>query len=319
MGDTAARLLKLLSLLQNPRDWPGSELAERLEVSGRTIRRDIDRLRDLGYPVEAAMGAVGGYRLVGGTAMPPLLLDDDEAVAIAIGLRTVVGHAVDGVEEASVRALAKLQQVLPPRLRTRIASLSDATVSMAWDTASVDPDRLTLMARAIANRQRLRFGYRAADETESLRLVEPHSLVVAGRRWYLVAHDSDRDDWRIFRVDRIGDPRSIAGRTPARDLPAEDAATFVRSRLYDLAPTYRAVVTLHVTAQRAAVRLGDFRGEIEPLDDHSCRVNLDADTLAWLAFRLSLMDCEFEVHDPPELAGYLRDLGARVTRAAGHA
>lgn len=317
MSDTSARLLKLLSLLQNPRDWPGSELAARLEVSGRTIRRDVERLRDLGYPVEAALGAIGGYRLVGGTAMPPLLLDDEEAVAITIGLRTVVGNAVDGVEEASVRALAKLLQVLPPRLRSRIAGLSRATIGMAWEAATVDPEELALMAKAIANRQRLRFDYRALDRTASLRLVEPHSLVAAGHRWYLVAYDNDRDDWRIFRIDRIGDPRAIPGQAAERELPADDAAAFVKARLFDLAPTYRAVATLHVPADLATMRLGgDVHGDVEPIDEDRCRLHLQADTLEWLAFRLIRIDCDFEVDEPPELADYLRGLGDRLTRAA---
>ena len=317
MSDTPARLLRLLSLLQNPRDWPGSELATRLEVSGRTIRRDVERLRDLGYPVEAVMGAVGGYRLVGGMAMPPLLLDDEEAVAIAIGLRTVVGQAVEGVEEASVRALAKLQQVLPPRLRSRVGVLRAATVSMQWGAATtVDPEQLTVIANAIANGQRLRFAYRANDRTESLRLVEPHSLVATGRRWYLAAFDDDRNDWRIFRVDRVRDPRPIAGSLPPRELPAQDAGEFIRSRLEGLAPTYDALVTLHLRADEATARLGDLYGEVEPIDAGHCRLRMAADTLQWLAFRLTLIDCEFEVHEPPQLAGYLRMLGERLGRAA---
>src|SRR4051794_1035455 len=175
MGDTSARLLNLLSLLQTPRDWPGSELAERLAVSPRTIRRDIDRLRELGYPVEATMGAIGGYRLVAGAAMPPLLLDDEEAVAIAVGLRTAAGNAVGGIEEASVRALAKLQQVLPSRLRHRVGALSAATVSLTgWSGPTVDPEVLTALASGTAGHEKLRFGYRAADRAESRRLVEPH-------------------------------------------------------------------------------------------------------------------------------------------------
>src|SRR2546421_12134533 len=168
------RLLKLLSLLQTPREWPGSELADRLEVSRRTIRRDIERLRDLGYPVEATMGAMGGYRLVAGQAMPPLLLDDEEAVAIAVGLRTAAGHAVDGIEEASVRALAKLPQVLPSRLRHRVGALSAATVPMvSWSPPTVEPEELTTLAAAIANRERVRFAYRPAGGSDSRRHVAP--------------------------------------------------------------------------------------------------------------------------------------------------
>jgi predicted DNA-binding transcriptional regulator YafY len=318
MPDTPARLLTLLSLLQTPREWPGSELAARLRVSPRTIRRDVERLRDLGYPVQATMGAEGGYRLVAGAAMPPLLLDDEEAVAIAVGLRTAAAHAVAGIEEASLRALAKLQQVLPSRLRHRVGALTTATVPLpAGEGPTVDPEYLTALAAAAANRERLRFRYRAFDGTESRRLVEPHRLVAAGRRWYLVAYDVDRDDWRTFRVDRVGEPQPTGVRAPPRALPAEDAAAYVNRRLHDLVPTYRAVATLHVPVEQVAGRLGDAPGDLVPIDEHRCRLRSHTDTLEWLAFRLAMLGCEFEVHEPPELAAYLRALGGRVTRAAG--
>lgn len=238
MSDTAARLLGLLSLLQRPRDWPGSELAERLRVSPRTIRRDIQRLRDLGYPVQAAMGAVGGYRLVAGTAMPPLLLDDEEAVAIAVGLRTAASHAIDGIEEASLQALAKLDQVLPSRLRYRVRALSAATIPLpAWhETPTVDPEQLTALAAAVADHQQLRFGYRAADGTHSRRLAEPHRLVAARHRWYLVAYDNDRHDWRVFRVDRMREPQPTGLRAGPRELPEKDVATYLTRKALAMAP-----------------------------------------------------------------------------------
>jgi predicted DNA-binding transcriptional regulator YafY len=318
VSETSGRLLKLLSLLQTPREWPGSELAGRLRVSLRTVRRDIERLRDLGYPVQASMGAVGGYRLIAGTAMPPLLLDDDEAVAIAVGLRTAAVQAVTGIDEAAVRALTKIEQVLPARLRYRVATLNAATVSLlAPNQPSVDPDVLTVLAAAVSNRERLRFGYLAGDGTDSMRLVEPHRIVSARQRWYLVAYDNDRDDWRIFRVDRIREPQPTGVRTPPRDLPAEDAATFLTSKLYSLAPTYVAVATLHAPVEEVAARLGDMPSDLEPIDEHSCRLRSHTDTLEWLAFRLFMLDCEFEVHEPPELAAYLRMLAARATRAVG--
>ncbi|GHH68976.1 transcriptional regulator [Kitasatospora indigofera] len=315
MTDTPARLLNLLSLLQTPREWPGSELAERLEVSPRTIRRDIERLRDLGYPVQATMGAVGGYRLVAGTAMPPLLLDDEEAVAIAVGLRAAAGHAVGGIEEASVRALAKLVQVLPSRLRHRVSTLNEATVPLLrGDGPTVDPEDLTLLAAAISNRERLRFGYRAVDGAESKRLVEPHRLVPAGRRWYLVAYDNGRDDWRIFRVDRITEPFATGVRTPPRELPAEDAAAYVAAKFSRLTPSFRAVATVHAPAEEVLRRF-PRADEVLPLDERSCRLQSREDSLEWLAMRLLMLGCEFEVHEPPELAGHLRALGARATRA----
>ncbi|MEV4093175.1 helix-turn-helix transcriptional regulator [Streptosporangium saharense] len=317
MGDTSARLLDLLSLLQTPRDWPGSELAGRLGVSPRTVRRDIDRLRELGYPVQATMGAVGGYRLAAGTAMPPLLVDDEEAVAIAVGLRTAASHPVDGIEEASVRALAKLEQVLPSRLRHRVGALAAATVPMrAGDGPPVDPQTLVVLAGAAANRERLRFAYRSADGTETRRLTEPYRLVTAGRRWYLLAYDNDRDDWRSFRVDRIGDPLATGVRVPARVPPEQDAAAFVTDRLYSSAPTYEVVATLRLPAEEVARRLGGAAGDVEPIDGHSCLLRGPADTLEWTAARLLMLGCEFEVREPPELVAYLRALGARATRAA---
>ncbi|MFC1404534.1 MULTISPECIES: YafY family protein [Streptacidiphilus] len=318
MTDTPARLLTLLSLLQTPREWPGSELAERLQVSARTIRRDIDRLRELGYPVEATMGAVGGYRLVAGKAMPPLLLDDEEAVAIAVGLRAAAGSPVDGIEEASMRALAKLQQVLPARLRHRVGSLSAATVSLAgWAGATVDPEVLTVLAAGTAGHEKLRFGYLAADRAESRRLVEPHRLVTAGRRWYLVAYDADRADWRMFRVDRISEPQLTGARFAPRALPGDDPAAFVQQKLRGLQRSVEAVVTLQAPAEQITAKLGSSVLRVEPIDEHSCVVHTRADAMEWLAVRLAMLGCEFVVEEPDELREYLAELGARVSRSAG--
>lgn len=230
--DTPARLLRLLSLLQARHEWPGSELAERLEVSPRTIRRDVDRLRGLGYPVEASLGAAGGYRLGAGQAIPPLLLEDDEAVAIVVGLRTSASHAVEGIEEASMRALTKLQQILPSRLRHRVDALVTATSPIpAGSTPIVDIDTLTTVAAAVSSGQTLRFHYLAADDTETRRHVEPHRLVPTRRRWYLVAFDPERADWRVFRMDRLSHPLATGVRFPTRELPFEDAAAYVNERI----------------------------------------------------------------------------------------
>jgi predicted DNA-binding transcriptional regulator YafY len=315
--DTPARLLTLLSLLQMPREWPGSELARRLGVSLRTVRRDVERLRDLGYPVEATMGALGGYRLVAGTAMPPLLLDDEEAVAIAVGLRTAAGQAVAGIDEAAVRALAKLEQVLPSRLRHRVGALGAATVPAPDAYATpVDPAHLTALAAAISGRERVRLRYTAADGAESRRHVEPHRLVPAGRRWYLVAYDLDRDGWRIFRVDRIDDPRPTGARAVPRELPAPDAAAYVTDKLYSGVPVHTAVATLHAPIEQVRGRIGDGNADLEAIDGGSCRLRSHTDTLEWLAFALLRLGCEFEVHEPPELREHLRDLGARLLRAS---
>jgi predicted DNA-binding transcriptional regulator YafY len=312
----SGRLLELLSLLQTPRDWPGSELAARLEVSPRTIRRDVERLRDLGYPVEATLGAIGGYRLVGGTAMPPLLLDDEEAVAIAVGLRTVVGHGVVGTEDASVRALTKLQQVLPPRLRARVDMVANATGALTWDAPAVAPELLTEVGRAVANRQRIRFDYAAADSTTRLRTVEPYGLVVAGRTWYLLAWDSDRDDWRTFRLDRASDLRPLRGAFVPRELPVTDAAAFVRDRIEQSAPTYPAVARVKAPAAEVRRRLATGTAGIEAIDATTTRVRLATDTLDWLAFSLIRLDAEFAVEQPAVLGSFLARLGQRLRRAA---
>ncbi|MEV0776688.1 YafY family protein [Streptomyces sp. NPDC050428] len=319
MTDTPARLLKLLSLLQTPREWPGSELAERLDVSGRTIRRDIDRLRDLGYPVEASRGAVGGYRLVAGAAMPPLLLDDDEAVAIAVGLRAGAGHAIEGVEEASVRALAKLEQVLPSRLRHRVTTLQAATVPllMHGDAASVDPRTLTVIAAAITGTERLRFGYRAGDGTQTKRQVEPYRLVSTARRWYLVAYDLGRTDCRTFRLDRVSEPFATGARFAARELPTGDAAKFLTSSMSRAQPRVELDVSFAAPAEFVVARLPGSLGVPEPTGPDSCRLRTEAaDSLEWLALRLALVDCEFTVRRPTALVDHIHELGGRLTRAA---
>ena len=227
MSETSSRLLEMLSLLQGRRDWPGGELADRLEVSGRTIRRDVERLRRLGYPVESLTGPAGGYRLRAGSAMPPLLLDDDEAIAIAVGLRTAAGASVTGIEETAVRALVKLEQVLPAHLRRRVGALGSATFTLPAGGPTVDPQHLTVIATACRDSECLRFAYRRRDGTDSRREVEPHSVVNRGRRWYLVAWDRGREDWRTFRIDRLARPASTGVRFAARRLPAKDAAAYV--------------------------------------------------------------------------------------------
>jgi predicted DNA-binding transcriptional regulator YafY len=317
--DTPARLLQLLSLLQTPREWPGGELAERLHVSRRTVRRDIDRLRELGYPVEASKGADGGYRLVAGKAMPPLVLDDEEAVAIAVGLRAGAGHAVEGVEEASVRALAKLEQVLPSRLRHRVATLQAATTALAsGDGASIAPETLTVMASAIAGQERLRFAYRSGDGTPSRRLTEPYRLVSTGRRWYLVAYDLEREGWRTFRVDRLSEPFATGARFTPRELPAGSAAEYLRQSVYRRQETYEFAVTFAAPAEVVATRLPGWASAPEPLDEHSCRLRgTGSGPLEWLALRFATAGYAFTVQSPPELVELVRELGARLSRAAG--
>jgi predicted DNA-binding transcriptional regulator YafY len=317
--DTPARLLQLLSLLQTPREWPGGELAERLRVSRRTVRRDVDRLRELGYPVQATKGADGGYRLVAGKAMPPLVLDDEEAVAIAVGLRAGAGHAVEGVEEASVRALAKLEQVLPSRLRHRVSTLQAATTPLtSGDGASIAPETLTVMASAVAGRERLRFAYRAGDGTGSRRVAEPYRLVSTGRRWYLVAYDLEREDWRTFRVDRVSEPFATGVRFAPRELPTGSAAEYLRQSVWGRQETYTFSATFAAPADFVAARLPAWLGAPEPIDEDRCRLRGTAgDSVEWMAVRLAMVDCEFTVEEPEELVRCVRELGGRLVRAAG--
>ncbi|MEU3979472.1 WYL domain-containing protein [Streptomyces sp. NPDC026672] len=315
--DTPARLFQLLSLLQTPREWPGGELADRLGVSRRTVRRDVDRLRELGYPVQATRGSDGGYRLVAGKAMPPLVLDDEEAVAIAVGLRAGAGHAVAGVDEASVRALAKLEQVLPSRLRRRVATLQAATTPLtSGDGASIAPETLTVMASTVAGQERLRFAYRAGDGTESRRLTEPYRLVSTGRRWYLVAYDLDRGDWRTFRVDRVSEPFATGARFAPRELPTGSAAEYLRRSIHRRQETYGFTVAFAAPAADVAARLPAWFGTPEPDGESGCVVRgTTGDPVEWMAMRLATTGYEFTVRHPRELVECVGELGARLSRA----
>ena len=315
MTETSSRLLELLSMLQARRDWPGAELAERLEVSARTLRRDVDRLRELGYPVESLTGPAGGYRLRAGTAMPPLLLDDDEAIAIAVGLRTAARASVTGIEETSVRALVKLEQVLPAHLRRRVGALGSATFTLPVGGPTVDPQHLTVIAGACRESECLRFGYRSRDGTDSRREVEPHSLVNRGRRWYLVAWDRLRDDWRTFRIDRLSKPASSGVGFSPRKLPAKDAAAYVEQSITRAPNRFEAKVTLHAPADEIKRRVPAYWGTVEPIDSQTCEYRAGDDDLGWLAMRIAMLDVDFEVHEPPELVEHLGVLARRLGRA----
>jgi len=315
MSQTSSRLLELLSLLQGRRDWMGGELADRLQVSGRTIRRDVERLRELGYPVESLRGPAGGYRLRAGTAMPPLLLDDDEAIAIAVGLRTAARASVAGIEETAVRALVKLEQVLPAHLRRRVGALGSATTTLPVSGPTVDPQHLTVIAAACRDSECLRFAYRSRDLTESRRLVEPHSLVNLGRRWYLVAWDRQREDWRSFRVDRLTKPASSGVRFVPRRLPARNAAAYVERSITARPNRFAAVVTLHAPAEEITRRVPARWGAIEPIDARTCEYRTGDEDLGWLAMRIAMLGVDFEVREPPELVEHMRAMASRLGRA----
>ncbi|WP_173097085.1 helix-turn-helix transcriptional regulator [Actinomadura verrucosospora] len=316
MLETSARLLRLLSLLQTPREWTGTELAERLSVTTRTVRNDVERLRDLGYPVHGQRGAAGGYRLGAGAALPPLLLDDEEAVAVAIGLRTAAGGTITGVEETSLRALAKLEQVLPARLRRRVGALQEYAVAVPRDDPGprVDADTLSVLAAASRDRERVRFDYRSHDGSESRRDVEPYRLVNWGRRWYLVGFDVGRAGWRTFRVDRLR-PRTPTGpRFVPRDLP-EDAVDQVRRGASSAAWRYRARVVVHAPAERLAERINAAIGTVTPIDDASCLLDTGAGSIEALVVHLGLLGVDFTVTEPPELVELVRAFADRFHRA----
>jgi predicted DNA-binding transcriptional regulator YafY len=314
--ETSARLLRLLSLLQTPREWTGSMLAERLGVSTRTVRKDIERLRELGYPVHATRGSAGGYRLEAGTAMPPLLLDDEEAIAVAVGLRTAAGGTVAGIEETSLRALAKLEQVLPARLRRRVRALQTYTVSVGRDAPGplADPGVLTTLAGACRDHERLRFGYRGHEGAESVRLVEPYRLVNWGRRWYLLAWDVDRSDWRTFRVDRIA-PRTPTGQRFVPREPPDDAADHIMRGVSKAGWRYRARITVHAPAERVTERINAAVGTVEPVDARTCVLNTGADALETMAVYIGLLGVDFTIDDPPELRAIVGELSERYRRA----
>ena len=317
MADTASRTLRLLSLLQSRRYWAGPDLAGRLAVSVRTLRRDVDRLRELGYPVEAQPGVDGGYRLAAGASLPPLVLDDDEAVALTVGLQAAASGATAGTAESAVQALAKVVRVLPPRLRRRADALRAVTVPATWEGAGpgVDPQLLTEVAEACRDTERLGFGYTSAGGEATDRRVEPHRLVALGRRWYLVAYDLGRGDWRSFRLDRMGAPRRDGGRFAPRTLPAEDAAAFVRAALGSWTTTHSVEALVAAPAAAVRRRIGRW-STVEEVDDGSCRVRMEADTLDWAALALGAVGAEFTVVGPAALVDLLAEWAGRFDRAA---
>ena len=320
MLETSVRLLRLLSLLQQRREWSGADLASRLEVTTRTVRNDVDKLRQLGYQVDSTTGPAGGYRLGSGSAMPPLLLDDDEAVAVVVGLRAAAAGTVTGIEDVSLRALTKLERTLPSRLRPRVDALRTATVSAAGGGPRVDMETLSTVAAAAHNCERLRFGYASHDGTVSERDVEPHTLVYTGRRWYLLAWDTDRRDWRTFRADRItllppstavasfGDKSAAARpRFVPREPPGGDAAAHVLRGTVSAPWPYKVRVILRAPASVVAERTTPTSGRVTDLGDGTCELVTGYDSLADLATYLSGFEVPFTVLEPPELRAFLRE------------
>jgi predicted DNA-binding transcriptional regulator YafY len=320
VANTSSRTLRLLSLLQTHRYWPGDELAGRLEVSVRTLRRDIERLRELGYPVSAARGVSGGYQLAPGAALPPLVLDDEEAVALAVGLQAAAQSAVAGIAESSLRELAKVVRVMPPKLRRLVEAVRTMTEAPAWgqDGAGVDPGALVGVAQACRDVERLRFGYTAASGERTDRHVEPLRVVRLGRRWYLVAYDLDRHDWRSFRLDRLDRPTGTGARFRPRELPAQDAAAFVRAGIGGMPAPYEVEALVRAPADQVRAAIGRWAQVSEARDDtdgDAALVRMRADSLDWPAMALGSFGAEFTVLGPPAMRAYVAGWGERFSRA----
>lgn len=312
---TTARVLRLLDLLQSRPVWSGTELADRLGVTTRSVRRDVERLRDLGYPVNATHGAGGGYQLGAGRRLPPLLLDDDEAVAIAVCLRLAAGGTVEGLGEAAVRTLAKLDQVLPGRLRSQVEAIHEATVTITSDTATVDAAVLLLLARACRETERVTFAY-AGPRGSGERRVEPYRLVATGRRWYLMAYDLDREDWRTFRLDRITGAESRGWRFRPRD-DAPDAADHVRRSISQGAYDYVCRVRIEAPKSLVEKQIPASVGTVTADGESRCVFEAGGNHLGWMAMHLAVLPWEMTVLEPPELQDVMREQAARLIRAAG--
>jgi len=321
MANTSSRTLRLLSLLQTHRHWRGSDLAERLGASERTLRRDVERLRELGYPVEAQRGVDGGYQLSPGAALPPLVLEDDEAVALVVGLQSALqSGSVLGIDESSVRALTKIVQVMPPRLRYQVDAVASMTVPAAWNESNtgVDSGTLVAVAQACRDSERLHFVYAAPDATPLSRRVEPYRLVLLGRRWYLVAWDLDRSDWRSFRLDRLSEPQNHKAQFVPRAKPFDDAADFVRAGIDRLQRPYEIEVLVLAPASIVRSQLGPW-AIVDELDARKCRVRMTADAFAWPIVALLGLGVDFELVSPAEMIEFAAICARRLQLASSPA
>lgn len=312
MATTSERMLRLLSLLQTHRFWPGPELAERLAVSDRTLRRDVERLRELGYQVDAARGIAGGYQLRAGKAVPPLLLENDEALAIAIGLQAATVQTLDGDGDAALRALTKVVSVLPVSLRAQMDAFQQAStvVPQRRNGPRISTTTLTTLSQACRDHLPARFDYSAGDGVRSDRCVEPHALVALETRWYLVAYDRDRADWRTFRLDRIGQITTSTLTFTPRPIPGGSALEYVRGTARAMPRRHQLEVRLRADVATVRQFLGSW-GELVDEGDGWCRWTAGTDELRWAVALLVALDCPVEPVGPPELCQVL-------SRAGGH-
>jgi predicted DNA-binding transcriptional regulator YafY len=315
MSETTGRVLQLLGLLQSRRVWSGEELADRLGVTTRSVRRDVDRLRDLGYPVLASTGLGGGYRLGAGAALPPLLLDPEEAVAMAVCLRVAAGGSVAGVGESALRALSKLDQVMPARLRSQVAAVHQATVTLGDTTETpVDPEVLMTLARASRDHEHVDAGYVDLHGNATARRLEPYQLVTTGRRWYLLCYDRDKADWRSLRLDRMSDVAARGTTFTPREAP--DAATYVRRAISSSPYPYVARVRYHAPCDTVAQCFPTSSVHVEPDGPDACILTTGADDPHRMVPWLAMPGCDFEVLEPPEVIAAVRAVAERIARAA---
>jgi predicted DNA-binding transcriptional regulator YafY len=315
MLKTSTRLLQMLTVLQRRRSWTGAELAQELDVTTRTVRNDVERLRELGYPIHASPGVAGGYRLGAGADLPPLLLNDEEAVAVAIGLASAATGAITGIEESSLRALAKLEQVMPARVRERFQAVQQSVASMPRSTAAIDARTLTTIAAACRDNQRLRFDYRSHAGAPGLRDTEPHRVVHDGRRWYLSAWDRDRSDWRTFRIDRLTLRMPVGPRFVPRPPPDGDVIAHVTRGIDQATWQYRVRLRVHAPAAELSRRLPASIA-VDAIDESTSFAQVGADSPEVLTHYLTMLGAEFDFVGAPELRRHLRALGRRLLRAA---
>ncbi len=315
MLPTSTRLLRLLTLLQSRRHWSGRALSERLEIDARTVRRDVDRLRELGYPVQAFCGHGGGYQLGAGSSMPPVLLSDDEAVAVAVALRAAAG-SVAKMEETSIGLLAKLDQVLPSRLRKRASALHSVTITLPGGDSAPAVDVLTRIAAACRDNLKLKLSYKDRTGKPTTRHLEPLRLAHTGRRWYLVAWDLDREDWRTFRVDRVQQVSAGGAQFVPRKFPG-DIAAYVSRSIMHTAYNYRMKLRLKGAHEVLSKQLPSWCGQLEKLDEEHCSLSVGADSIETLITLVVMTRMDFEVLDSHELMPELRKVTERLRRAFG--
>jgi predicted DNA-binding transcriptional regulator YafY len=313
MLKTSARLLRLLWLLQSRRYWTGAALSERVEVDARTVRRDIDRLRELGYAIEASPGLGGGYQLKAGSALPPVLLDDEEAVTVAVAVRAAAS-SIGRMEETAVGLLAKLDQLLPLRLRKRASALHSVTISLARPESAPSIEVLTQIACACRDHLRLRINYRDRAANVTSRVLEPLRLAHTGRLWYLVAWDCQRRDWRTFRIDRVQRLASTGPQFTPRDFPG-DVAAYVSRSIRQVPYRYRMRIRLQGSAAELARRIPSWCGVLEMLDEESCALSTGADSIEALAAQVILAGTDFEILEAADCLAELREIAARLERA----